>query len=171
MVIRLKVVFFFAVCILLQGCAGSVFKPVAPEVEITNIKISSVSFPLTNVLFSIEVSNPNDFDIQVAYIDMEFHVMDYLITSENWSNIEVLHSHQTRSMQVPVKVDLLNSLALLPYLMSETKVPYMISGTVKLENYRKEMPFKYKGDFTASQMNSVTRNNKHANPEKRAYLF
>ena len=170
-VIRLKTVFFLAVCILLYGCAGSVFKPVAPEVEITNVKISAMRFPLTNLEFSIEVTNPNDFDIHVATIDMEFHVMDYLITSESWSNIEVLHSHQKRSMQVPVKIDLLNTLALLPHLMSETKLPYMISGTVKLENYHNKMPFKYKGDFNTSQMNNVSQDIKPANLEKRSTWF
>ena len=126
---------------------------------------------MTRLVFSVKVKNPNDFDIHVAHIAMKFHVMDYLLTSEYWSNIEVLASHQIKSMQIPVKIDLLNAITLLPSLMSENMVPYKISGIVKLKNYSKELPFIYKGEFKSSQMKNVMLNNKVAEPMRSFYRF
>ncbi len=168
---RFIAAFIIVVSAFLYGCAGSVFKPIAPEIEVTNVKLSAISFPMTNVMFTIEVTNPNDFDIHVTSIDIKLHVMDHLITTENWSNIEVLRSRQKQNMRVPVTINILNTLALLPQFMSETNVPYMVSGTAKLKNYHKEMLFKYEGDFNVAQMQGVTQNIKHDNSEKRIHWF
>ena len=157
--------------IVMPGCAGSMLQPMPPDVEITNVELSGISFPETKVMLSLVVSNPNDFDIHVASIDMKVHVMGYLITDENWSNVEALHSHQKRNMRVPVTVDMLNALVLLPKLMSETKVPYMVSGTAKLKNYHKEMTFKYEGYYNTSQMQGMTQDIKNDNTGKKIYWF
>lgn len=98
--------------ILISGCAGTMLQPLAPDVEITRVELSGIQFPMTEMLFSLEVSNPNDFDIHVSYIDMKLHVQDYLMTSERWTNVAVLLSHQKQNMQVPVKIDIMNALAL-----------------------------------------------------------
>lgn len=168
---RFKYFCILSMYILLTGCAGSVLKPIAPEVEITNVTLSAVNFPMSEILFSIVVINPNNFDINVEYIDIQFHVMDNLISSEYWSNIDLLRAQQKQQMDIPVKVDLLNAFTLLPQLMSENKVLYKISGTLKLENYSKEMPFTYNGDFKSSQINNMTRNDRLAHPVNRLYRF
>ena len=157
--------------ILISGCAGTMFQPLAPDVEITRVELSGIQFPMTEMLFSLDVSNPNDFDIHVSYIDMKLHVQDYLMTSERWTNIAVLFSHQKQSMQVPVKIDIMNALTLLPELMSDNKVPYVISGSVKLKNHSKVLPFVYKGDFNSRQISNVTLNDKVDNPVKKSYRF
>lgn len=171
MYLRLKGLSLAVIFILMCGCAGTVLQPVPPEVKITNVEIGKMNFPKTNVTFSIVVNNPNNFDIDIAYIDIKLHVMDYLISSEYWSNIAVLTSHQKQNMKVPVKVDILNALTLLPQLMSESNVPYRVSGTVKLENYDKALPFFYKGDFDPGQAGGLTLNNRSGKSAARSYRF
>lgn len=171
MFLRFKVFFIISVFILLNGCAGTVFKPIAPEVEIVNVELGGMSFPVTNVVFSIAVNNPNDFDIHVAHIDMEFHVLDHLITSQHWTDLDVLYSHQTQDMQIPVKVNLLNVFPIMSQLMSEAKLPYMISGSVQLKNYGNELPFLYKGVFSNRQANKITVNNNENKSEIKTQWF
>lgn len=171
MILRFKAILLVSFLAVVSGCAGTVFKPVAPEVTIANVEIGKMQFPMTNIVFSIVVSNPNDFDIDIDYIDVKLHVMDYLISSEYWSSIAVLNAGQKQDMRVPVKVDVLNALTLLPHIMSENKVPYVVSGIVKLNNYSKELPFRYKGDFDAGQMGKVTLNNSSDRPASRTYRF
>jgi hypothetical protein len=36
-------------------------------------------------------------------------------------------------------------------MMSVSKLPYMISGTVQLKNYSGKLPFVYRGDFILEQ--------------------
>lgn len=157
--------------ILVSGCAGTMLQPLAPDVEITRVELSGLQFPTTEMLFSLEVSNPNDFDIHISYIDIKLHVQDYLMTSERWTNIAALLSHQKQSIQVPVKIDIMNALTLLPQLMSDNKIPYVISGTVKLKSHRKVLPFVYKGEVNSRQMSNVTLNDKEGNPVKKTYRF
>lgn len=157
--------------ILISGCAGTMLQPLAPDVEITRVELSGIQFPMTEMLFSLEVSNPNDFDIHVSYIDMKLHVQDYLMTSERWTNVAVLLSHQKQNMQVPVKIDIMNALALLSQLMSDNQVLYVISGTVKLKNHSKVLPFFYKGAFNSHQINNVTLNDKVDAMVKKSYRF
>lgn len=168
--LQIKVLAVFGF-LLVSGCAGTMLQPLAPDVEITRVELSGIQFPMTKMLFSLEVSNPNDFDIHVSYIDMKLHVLDSLMTSERWTNIAVLLSHQKQSMQVPVKIDIMNALTLLPQLMADNKVPYMISGTVKLKNRSKVLPFIYKGDFNSHQINNVTSYDDVDDSVKKTYRF
>ena len=164
-------IYFTACFILISGCAGSMLQPVPPDVEITNVELSGINFPATKVMFSLLVSNPNDFDIDISYIDMRLHVNDYLMTSERWTNIAVLFSHQKRKMRIPVNIDLANALTILPQLMTENKIPYDISGTVKLKNRGKELSFSYKGEFHTNRLNGVRLNDMVDYSDKKSFRF
>ena len=160
--VLLQANFIFVVSgfILLYGCAGTVLKPVSPEVEIVNVELTEVNFPVSTVVFSLSVINPNDFDIHVAHIDMKFHVKNHLIASKYWSDVAVLPSRQKQHLKVPIEVNVLDVISLMPQLMSATKLPYMITGTVQLKNYSSELPFVYRGDFSTRPDRKIKTSNR-----------
>ena len=136
----------------MTACAGTILQPVAPQVEITQVEFTGIEFPTTKLNFHINVLNTNNFDIHIQYIDIQLHISNSLITTEHWTDINVLVAHQKQQFAVPVNINLNHAFTLIPKLMTENKIPYTINGTVKLKNYDKVLPFNYSGVFNTSSM-------------------
>lgn len=152
---RFKFICVFFSFALLEGCAGSVLKPIAPEVEVNAVELSELNFPVSNIVVAIAVTNPNDFDIHINNLDMELHIFDRLISKEHWTDVPVLHANEIQNMRILVKVNFLDALPIMPQLMSGADVPYRISGTVQLKGYGSKLPFTYDGDFKTLQKKEI----------------
>lgn len=169
--LQVKFIFVLSGFILLYGCAGTVLKPVSPEVEIVNVELAGVNFPVSRVVFSLSVINPNDFDIHVAHANMKFFVKNQLIASKSWTDIAVLHARQKQHLKVPVDVNVLDVLSLMPQLISEAKLPYMITGTVQLKNHSSKLPFVYHGDFSTRPDRKIKTSNRLNGQDNKSNRF
>jgi LEA14-like dessication related protein len=83
-----------------------------PTVEITGAKISSLSFDNLDLLFDIEINNPNSVGINLAGFDYELLLNDNSFISGNQPDELKIEENGKNTVQLPVKlkfVDIYNT--------------------------------------------------------------
>lgn len=146
-ILRVRNVVTILLCCLMLACAGTRVNPLSPEVEIVDVELKHMQFPVTTVNFTVNVSNPNSFDINIEYIDMKFYVLDQLLAEDKYTNIKRLQANKKQNMKIPVKLNVLSAIPLFTQINNDPQVPYNVSGFVKLDDQKETIPFTYKGSW------------------------
>ena len=123
-----------------------------PTVEITNAKISKLSFNDLDLLFDIEINNPNSVGINLAGFDYELLINKNSFISGNQPDKLQIAANNQNTIQLPVKlkfVDIYNTFADLKKnnnstyqikcglnfnlpVLGETRIPISKSGNIPL---------------------------------------
>jgi len=85
-----------------------------PTVEITNAKISKLSFDDLDLLFDIEINNPNSVGINLAGFDYELLINKNSFVSGNQPDQLEISANGKNTVQLPVKlkfIDIYNTFA------------------------------------------------------------
>lgn len=123
-----------------------------PTVQITNAKISKLSFNDLDLLFDIEINNPNSVGISLAGFDYELLINENSFVSGNQPDKLEIAAKNKNSVQLPVKlkfVDIYNTFTDLKKnnkssyqikcglnfdlpVLGETRIPISKSGDIPL---------------------------------------
>ena len=123
-----------------------------PTVEITNAKISNLSFDDLDLLFDIQINNPNSVGINLAGFDYDLLINENSFISGNQPDKLEIAANNQNSIQLPVKlkfVDIYNTFADLKKnnnskyqikcglnfnlpVLGETRIPISKSGDIPL---------------------------------------
>jgi len=79
-----------------------------PTVEITNAKISNLSFNDLDLLFDIQINNPNTVGINLAGFDYELLLNENSFISGNQPNQLQIEANNQNTIQLPVKLKFLD---------------------------------------------------------------
>ena len=134
-----------ALLMLLSACAGTILRPDPPEFEIANVEVVNWNYPFAYLVISIDVNNPNNFDIRVDDVSLKLQVMNQSLADGKLSDVTVLPAHQKQNVRMPVAVNVATGMPLMMKLMAGVDVPYKLSGSVQLKDYRGVLPFEYDG--------------------------
>ena len=128
--------------LLISACAGSIVKPLAPEVSFAGLSVKQASFFSQTFEVVLNVDNPNHFDAAIDYLEYELYFNDVKIGHGSQQDDYTLNAKQ-RS-QVPLEFST-NILSLITKLNKASglgnQARYRVKGKVKIKQWPKAHTF------------------------------
>ncbi|MFK8082092.1 MAG: LEA type 2 family protein [Granulosicoccus sp.] len=126
------------------GCSSiPTSKPIAPKVEVANLEIVKLGFLSQDLAFTLNVFNPNDYDLPVNTLNFIATVANEAV-AEGISDTPVrLLANSTTEVviEVTTRVNKLLGKLLQSPLGIDSALDYNVTGFVKLDNWPARIPF------------------------------
>lgn len=119
-------IFVFSGCTLLNMAK---FKK--PEMNLKSIKLEKFSFEKMDLIFSVEVKNPNDFDIDMKSLSYEVEMNEQKIATQNVSNPVKVEALKTSTVELPLSVNMGQIFSSIGGLLQSKESTYKISGSAQ----------------------------------------
>lgn len=141
---KILLVAFFA--FILQGCSNGGVPGVIeqPKVAVQDVQLKSLSLTQGTAVASLNVTNPNAFPLPLRGVDYNLRINGSPVA--NGSAVQknmMIAAKQTIPLDIPIKLQLMEIIQLVPRMMRERKVQYELRGGVKLPLIT--IPFKREG--------------------------
>ncbi len=134
--------------LLSAGCQSiPTSKPLPPEVEIESIRAVKMSLTRQQLAFKLKVSNPNDYDLPLQYLNFVASLDGRELASGTSSEPVNLPAQEDASIEIMVdtRINKLLGQLLLATDNHEREIAYDVKGFVKLANWPTRIPFNVDG--------------------------
>lgn len=144
--------------LLLAACSSlPTHKPLAPKVSVAAVRPLNFSFVKQKLAFTLNVENPNDYDLPLKGLDFIASFGGNEIAKGNSSQEVTLPAKGSAQMDVTVEAslnDVMNRFSSM--LKSDSlELSYGITGTVKLANWPTKIPFNVDGELEAPELKTA----------------
>lgn len=112
---------------------GDLPVPKAPKIKIKDIKVNNLSFTSADLVTTVEVANPNDFNLGLSNFNYQLNV-----NQQNWGQGKINQSSNipnkgTGVIDIPVKLNLLSiGSAAYKMLLNKSPLNYQLTGNTTL---------------------------------------
>jgi LEA14-like dessication related protein len=150
-----KLFFPLLTLVILTGCAGIVNTVEPPYVSMSNLKLLNAGLFEQHYSLKLRIQNPNDFALPIS--GMTYHI--YI------NERDFARGVSNKSFTVPPfgeEIIGLNIISNLSSILGQfeqlatgrmEKVSYRLTGSAKLKNRLREIPFEHKGEFELNLKN------------------
>jgi len=120
-----------------------------PSFDLRGIIARPLSFTEMNLLFDLEIRNPNSFDLTFRSIECTFYLQNEEIGHGRLEKEFSIPSSSTTRAQVPVVVRLKNWSASLKAILTQEDLPYKIEGKADVRTLlgSRNFPFSKEGSI------------------------
>jgi len=129
---------------LLAGCSSiPTSKPISPDVNLANVSLTRLGLEQQEFAFTLEVFNPNSYDLPIQSLDFTVYSDDELVVSADHNENILLPAKSSTQATVNIETRLNRLLKQLLVLATsnDTSLDYTITGNVKLANWPVRIPF------------------------------
>lgn len=135
--IFVRVLLLFSLLGLLSACAsGSRLRPLSPEVSFAGISIKKASLFLQTFEVSLNVDNPNSFDVPLEYLDYELYFNGVKIGGGSQNQDFDLKAKSVTKVPLELQTNIISLMSKLGKASKNSKGSrYQIKGKAKLKNW------------------------------------
>lgn len=136
------------------GCATILSKkPLAPVVKIAAVRPLNLSFTKQRLAFTLQVHNPNDYDLPLENLDFVASLAGDNIATGKSDQAVTLPANGEATVEVEVEARINQLLSQLQSMLSTNSInlEYGVKGHVKLANWPTRIPFDVVGEFEPTE--------------------
>lgn len=124
----------FSMAILCFTGCNSIVKDLikSPEVRLDKVRIENVKFMSADLIFDLEVFNPNSINLKIDSIDYQLTLDDKEFANGHVHKIKELPAGQKTQIEIPVNVEFLKVFDSLSAALKKPETLYKITGKAKL---------------------------------------
>ncbi|QDO99940.1 LEA type 2 family protein [Thalassotalea sp. PS06] len=139
--------------VLLSGCAGLGFNVEEPEIDVVGVRMLPVKGLSPKFEITLEVFNPNDFELNFSKVSYEFVVNGASLFTGNRYQVPPLEPFSTQTITLKGKASLLNSLKVLKQFADQPNkaVDYEFNARLEFANLLPDIPINKTGTFDPSE--------------------
>lgn len=139
--------------LLITACAGSIIKPLSPEVSFAGLSLKSASLFSQTFEVTLNVDNPNRFDATIDYLDYELYFNDVKIGSGSQQDDYTLSANNSSQVPLAFSTNIVSLLSTFNKVKEQgNQGQYRIKGKVKIKKWPRVRYFDRQGDI---DLNSV----------------
>jgi LEA14-like dessication related protein len=140
-----KISFLMCCLLFLLSCVSWIMQ--VPSFAIRGVTLRPVSFTEMNILFDLEVNNPNRFDLTLQSFEYTVYLKNEEIGNGRLGKELLITSSSTTRIQVPVAAQFKDLSRSLKAIVTEGELPYRIEGkaSVRTALGSRQFPFSNKG--------------------------
>ena len=101
-----------------------------PSAQVVNGKITGLSFTNVDLLFDVQINNPNNIKIDLAGLDYNFQINSYSLVNGNKSDALIINANASSNVQIPVSLTYQDIYNTVKSLQSEKQSKYQFDGGV-----------------------------------------
>lgn len=116
-----------------------------PVMKLEGIELKKLGFDKMDLLFNVNVTNPNDFDIKMKSLLYEVEMNDQKIATQNITNPMQVAALKTSQVQLPLSVNLGQIFSSIGGFLKTQQSSYKIKGTAQFGFI--SLPFSETGRF------------------------
>ena len=148
-----------ALLLLAVGCSSvPTHKPIPPEISIAAVKPLNLSLSGQKLMFSLRVSNPNNYDLPLKSMNFIASFAGEDIATGSTNNKVRIPANGEAIVDVAVVAGLntiINKLSSMAD-SGNLQLQYGVKGIVKLSNWPLSIPFDVKGDATTEVQDKLS---------------
>ncbi len=146
-----KILFLLTFSIFLMSCVSWVMQ--APSFALRGITLRPISFTEMNLLFDLDVQNPNSFDLTFKSLAYTVYLQNEEIGNGHLEKELLIPSSSITRIQVPVVAGFKDFSGSLKAILTKADLPYKIEGkaTVKTAFGSRQFPFSKEGLLNAKK--------------------
>lgn len=136
------------------GCATILSKkPLAPVVKIAAVRPLNLSFTKQRLAFTLQVHNPNDYDLPLENLDFVASLAGDNIATGKSDQAVTLPANGEATVEVEVEARINQLLSQFQSMLSTNSInlEYGVKGHVKLANWPTRIPFDVVGEFEPTE--------------------
>ncbi|TKB46592.1 LEA type 2 family protein [Thalassotalea mangrovi] len=139
-------------CFLLCGCAGLGLKMEEPEIDVVAVKMLPVKGFSPKFEITLEVFNPNDFELNFSKVSYEFIINDSSLFTGNRYQVPPLQPFSRQTITLQGKASLLNGLRVIKQVAEHPQqaVNYEFNARLEFANLLPDIPINKAGTFDPS---------------------
>lgn len=140
--------------LLVSGCATMLSKkPQAPVVKIAAVRPLNLSFTKQRLAFTLQVHNPNDYDLPLQNLDFVASLAGNNIATGKSDQAVTLPANGEATVEVEVEARINKLLSQFQRMLSTNSInlEYGVKGHVKLANWPTRIPFDVVGEFEPTE--------------------
>lgn len=141
--------------LLLVACSSiPTHKPIAPTVSVAAVRPLNLSFVKQKLAFTLNVQNPNDYDLPLRGLDFIASFAGNEIAKGSSDEDVTLPAKGSAQMEVTVEASLNEVMNRFSSMLQSDSLDlnYGITGTVKLANWPTRIPFNVDGELEAPEL-------------------
>ncbi|MGV8059820.1 MAG: LEA type 2 family protein [Smithellaceae bacterium] len=140
-----RILFLMAFSFLLMSCLSWIME--APSFALRGITLRPLSFTEVNLLFDLEVQNPNNFNLTFKSFEYTIYLKNEEIGNGRLEKELLVPSSSTTRIQVPVVARFKNLSGSLKAVLTEGELPYKIEGKAEVGTVlgSRKFPFSNEG--------------------------
>ena len=146
-----KLIPLLASLLLLTACAGSIVKPLDPEVSFAGLSLKSASLFSQTFEVMLNVDNPNRFAATIDYLDYELYLNDVKIGSGSQQEDYTLTAKDRSQVPLAFSTNIVSLLSMLNK-VKDNKGHYRVKGQVKVKNWPSVRYFDRKGEIDLNKV-------------------
>ncbi len=113
---------------------GELPVPKMPVINIKDIKIKNLSLKTADIVATVEVDNPNDFDLGLSDFNYRLNINQQSWGEGSIQKINNIPKKATGSIDIPMKLDLLTAgQSVYKSLLNKQPLEYQLMGAIKLD--------------------------------------
>ena len=139
--------------LLITACAGSIVKPLTPEVSFASLSLKTANLFSQTFEIMLNVDNPNRFNATIDYLEYELYLNDVKIGSGSQQDDHTLAAKKVSQVPLAFSTNIVSLLSTLNKVSAQgSKGQYRIKGKVKIKKWPRVRHFDRQGDI---DLNSV----------------
>ncbi len=146
-----KIFSLLAFSVFLTSCVSWIIQ--TPSFALRGITLRPLSFTEMNLLFDLDVQNPNSFDLTFKSLEYTVYLQNEEIGNGRLEKELLIPSSSTTRIQVPVVAGFKNFSGSLKAILTKEDLPYKIEGkaVVKTAFGSRQFPFSKEGRLNTKQ--------------------
>ena len=133
-----RLIFMVPLFFILSGCAellqllqqSNVQKPTA---QVVNAKLNGLSFSQADLLFDIQINNPNSIGVSLAGLDYGLKINDFSLFSGNKNDALTVEAQGTSTVQIPLSLKYEDIYKTVKTLTNQSKSIYAFEGGLSFD--------------------------------------
>ena len=139
---------YLSLLAILTACAAiPTHRPLAPDVELVNVKPLNLSLQGQRLAFTLRVSNPNKFDLPLRALNFTARVEGERIANGLTNERVTIPANGNAQLEIVVTVGIDRLIDRFKYLLDDdtSVLAYDVAGTVSLGNWPTPIAFNHDG--------------------------
>ena len=156
---QLSIIALLLLTLLTVGCSSvPTHKPIPPEISIAAVKPLNFSLSGQKIMFSLRVTNPNNYDLPLKSMSFIASFAGEDIATGSSNNKVRIPANGEAIVDVEVVAGLSTILDKLSSMADsgDLQLQYGVKGIVKLSNWPLSIPFDVKGDATTEVQDKLS---------------
>ncbi|WP_394175194.1 LEA type 2 family protein [Thalassotalea litorea] len=144
-----KILWLLLCCSMLSGCASLGLNVEEPEIEVVGVRMLPVKGFSPKVEITLEIFNPNDFELNFSKVSYELVVNGAPLFRGNQYQVPPLEPFATQTITLQGKASLLNGLKVIKQLAEKTSpsLDYEFNARLEFANLLPDIPINKSGTF------------------------
>jgi len=143
--------FFLSVVLVLCGCAAVRPRPLPPKVEVDTVSFAVAPVGEVRLRVSLDVTNPNAYDIPIASIDATFRLEDTVVATATLANPVTLPASGKTFVEIEARPDFAAMRQVMERVLRRMSAHYEVTGAAVVQNGVR-LPFTKRGEVALADL-------------------